>query len=69
MLRPRTATVLDCIDSETLGRDRSAHGRGWDVSASTGKSGRSAISGRYVKQSTVKSHPKTTVNETSKKKK
>jgi len=39
------------------------------VSASTGKSGRSAISGRYVKQSTVKSHPKTTVNETSKKKK
>jgi len=29
-----------------------------------GKQGRSAITGRFVKQSTVKSHPKTTVNET-----
>jgi hypothetical protein len=28
--------------------------------------GRSAITGRFVKQSTVKSHPKTTVNESSK---
>jgi hypothetical protein len=32
-----------------------------------GKRGRSAITGRFVKQSTVKSKPKTTVNETSKK--
>lgn len=28
------------------------------------KQGRSAITGRFVKQSTVKRHPKTTVNET-----
>lgn len=28
--------------------------------------GRSAITGRFVKQSTVKSHPKTTVNESTK---
>lgn len=31
-----------------------------------GKTGRSAISGRYVKQSTVRKNPKTTVNETRK---
>jgi hypothetical protein len=31
-----------------------------------GKRGRSAISGRFVKQSTVKAKPKTTVNETAK---
>lgn len=36
---------------------------------SGGKHGRSAITGRYVKQSTVKSHPKTTVNESTKPKK
>lgn len=30
---------------------------------STGKRGRSAVTGRFVKQSTVKRHPKTTVNE------
>lgn len=35
----------------------------------TGKTGRSAVTGRFVKQSTVRSHPKTTVNETTKKKK
>lgn len=29
-----------------------------------GKQGRSAITGRFVKQSTVKRHPKTTTNET-----
>lgn len=29
----------------------------------TGKRGRSAITGRFVKQSTVKRHPKTTTNE------
>lgn len=34
---------------------------------SSGKRGRSAISGRFVKQSTVKGNPKTTVNESSKK--
>lgn len=28
-----------------------------------GKRGRSAVTGRFVKQSTVKSHPKTTTNE------
>lgn len=33
----------------------------------SGKTGRSAITGRFVKQSTVKSHPKTTVNESKKK--
>ncbi len=36
--------------------------------ASSGSRGRSAITGRFVKQSTVKSHPKTTVNESTKKK-
>ena len=36
---------------------------------SSGNRGRSAISGRFVKQSTVKSHPKTTVNESTRKKK
>jgi hypothetical protein len=35
---------------------------------SGGKRGRSAISGRFVKQSTVKKSPKTTVNESSQKK-
>ncbi|MEU3603664.1 hypothetical protein ABZ714_33905 [Streptomyces sp. NPDC006798] len=35
----------------------------------SGNRGRSAITGRFVKQSTVKRHPKTTVNETFKKKK
>jgi hypothetical protein len=34
-----------------------------------GQRGRSAISGRFVKQSTVRKNPKTTVNESSKKKK
>lgn len=32
-------------------------------SSSVGKSGRSAITGRYVKQSTVARNPRTTVNE------
>jgi hypothetical protein len=36
--------------------------------SSSGSRGRSAITGRFVKQSTVKSHPKTTINESSKKK-
>ena len=42
------------------------------MGASTGKRGRSATTGRFVKQSTVKRNPKTTVNESirnSKKKK
>lgn len=33
-----------------------------------GKRGRSAVSGRFVKQSTVRRNPKTTVNESTKKK-
>jgi len=37
--------------------------------SSGGKRGRSAITGRFVKQSTVKRSPKTTVNETTKKSK
>ncbi|MBD9730257.1 hypothetical protein IGX29_00180 [Streptomyces sp. H28] len=32
-------------------------------SASNGKRGRSAITGRFVNQATVKRHPKTTINE------
>lgn len=36
--------------------------------SSSGKRGRSAISGRFVKQSTVKKSPKTTINESAKKK-
>jgi hypothetical protein len=35
----------------------------------TSRRGRSAITGRYVKQSTVKRSPKTTVNESTKKRK
>ena len=34
--------------------------------AASGNRGRSAISGRFVKQSTVKRSPKTTVNESTK---
>jgi hypothetical protein len=34
--------------------------------SSSGGRGRSAISGRFVKQSTVKKNPKTTVNESTK---
>lgn len=37
--------------------------------SSSGKTGRSAISGRFVKQSTVRKNPKTTVNESRSKKK
>jgi len=37
--------------------------------ASGGKRGRSAATGRFVKQSTVKRHPTTTVNESTGKKK
>ncbi|MFF8868015.1 hypothetical protein ACF08B_38940 [Streptomyces sp. NPDC015139] len=37
--------------------------------ATGGNRGRSAITGRFVKQTTVKRHPKTTVNESAKKKK
>lgn len=35
--------------------------------ATSGKRGRSAITGKFVKQSTVKHSPKTTVNESAKK--
>jgi hypothetical protein len=35
----------------------------------SGKRGRSAISGRFVKQSTVRKNPRTTVNESAKRKK
>ncbi|MFJ2058155.1 hypothetical protein ACIOMM_19675 [Streptomyces sp. NPDC087908] len=38
------------------------------TSAFSSGRGRSAITGRFVKQSTVKRHPKTTVNEAPKKK-
>lgn len=37
-------------------------------SASSGKRGRSAITGRFVKQTTVRRNPSTTVNETTSKK-
>lgn len=39
------------------------------TSTSSSGRGRSAITGRFVKQSTVKRHPKTTVSESAKKKK
>lgn len=39
------------------------------TSTSSSGRGRSAITGKFVKQSTVKRHPKTTVTETIKKKK
>ena len=35
--------------------------------SSGGRRGRSAVTGRFVKQSTVKRSPKTTVNESTKK--
>lgn len=38
-------------------------------SSGSGNRGRSAISGRFVKQSTVRKNPKTTVNESASKKK
>ncbi len=41
-------------------------GKGSGKSGS-GSRGRSAITGRYVKQSTVRRNPKTTVNESAKK--
>jgi hypothetical protein len=37
--------------------------------SSSGKRGRSAVTGRFVKQSTVKRSPRTTVNESTKGKK
>lgn len=37
------------------------------ASKSSGGRGRSAITGRFVKQSTVKKNPRTTVNESTKK--
>lgn len=39
------------------------------TASSGGKRGRSAVSGRFVKQSTVRKNPKTTVNESAKRKK
>lgn len=36
-------------------------------SSGAGKRGRSAISGRFVKQATVSKNPRTTVNESTKK--
>jgi hypothetical protein len=36
--------------------------------SSGGKRGRSAVTGRFVKQSTVRRNPKSTVNESTKKK-
>lgn len=38
------------------------------ANASSGKRGRSAITGRFIKQSTVKRHPKTSVSESTKRK-
>jgi len=38
-------------------------------SEGTGKRGRSAVTGEFVKQSTVKKNPKTTVNESTRTKK
>ncbi|KPH99483.1 hypothetical protein OK006_8430 [Actinobacteria bacterium OK006] len=38
-------------------------GKTGKTSGSGGKRGRSAITGRFVKQSTVRRHPSTTVNE------
>lgn len=37
--------------------------------SSAGKRGRSAVTGRFVKQSTVRKNPKTTVNESTQRKK
>lgn len=40
---------------------------GGSKSGGSGKTGRSAISGRYVRQSMVQKNPRTTVNESRKK--
>ncbi len=37
-------------------------------SGNSGDRGRSAVTGKFVKQATVERHPKTTVNESTKKK-
>lgn len=42
-------------------------GKSKNTSGGSGGRGRSAITGRFVKQSTVKRHPGTTVNESNKK--
>jgi hypothetical protein len=47
-----------------MGKKGSSRGGGL-----SGKRGRSAITGRFVKQSTVARNPKTTVNESAKRKK
>jgi hypothetical protein len=39
------------------------------MAANSGRRGRSAVTGRFVKQSTVKRSPKTTVNESARKSK
>ncbi len=46
---------------------KSSSGGGRSSGSSAGKQGRSAITGRYVKQSTVRRNPNTTVNESRKK--
>jgi len=38
------------------------------MASKSGGRGRSAITGRFVKQSTVKKNPRTTINESTKKK-
>lgn len=56
---------VDSADSDLRREEVAMAGK---AKSSSGSRGRSAITGRFVKQSTVKSHPKTTINESSKKK-
>jgi hypothetical protein len=48
---------------------KGSSGNGRSSSGGSGRRGRSASTGRFVKQATVKRHPNTTVNESTKKSK
>jgi hypothetical protein len=49
--------------SVSYGRRYVMPGKSSKASGAGGKRGRSAVTGRFVKQSTVRRHPSTTVNE------
>lgn len=58
-LRQLVTCDTECVRIETQHRFWNIE----EVRGMAGKRGRSAVTGRFVKQSTVKRHPKTTTNE------
>lgn len=58
-LRQHVTFDTKCVRIETQHRVWNIE----EVRSMAGKRGRSAVTGRFVKQSTVKRHPKTTTNE------